>query len=619
MRNTVTSSACAILIAVAFVSLAADGPDKSSSQPAAKNAAESDASKAIQATVDRSPVDLVIAPDDSWLVTVNQTSHTASLVRTSDGQVLDEVPVGERPAAAALCPDGQRVLVSGMYSGDVTLLEVAGERLHKVATIHVGFLPVGIAVSADGKSAYVAQSATEQVAVVDLQKQSVVAHIDVGRWPRYLALSPDGSRLAVGVSGDRGVAVVDTATKTLLYQVNKFKGLNVGHMQISSDNLYVYFPWMHYGENVPSPGNIRRGWVLGNRVARVRLDGPALREAISLDKEGHAVGDAHGLAISSDEQRMIVTAAGSHEVLVFRLAELPYSKVGGTEHIDPALLADPNRFSRITVGGRPMGVRIGSDNKTAYVANYLENSVQVIDLDSREMTRAIPLGSAPEPTLARRGEAIFYDAQRSFDQWYSCHSCHYEGGTSSEVMDTLNDGSQYTFKTVLPLYNVHHTPPWTWHGWQTSLDEAMRKSITQTMIGSEPTQEDVDALVEFIKSLELPPNPFHQPDGTLTPAAERGKLVFESDRAGCANCHVGPHLADGENHDVGLGKPQDRYKGFNTPSLLGVYAKVRLLHDGRARTLDDLLTGPHNPSIISGQGELSDDERRDLIEYLKSL
>jgi YVTN family beta-propeller protein len=619
MRTNVTMSACAILIAAAFVSLAADGPSKPSNEPALKNAAAPDATAVKRAAVDRSPVDLVLAPDDTWLVTVNQTSNTASLVRTSDGQVLDEVPVGQRPAAVALCPDGRRVLISGMNSGEVTMLEVAGERLRPIATIHVGFLPVGIAVTADGRTAYVALSAVEQVAVLDLEQQTVTAHIEVGRWPRYLALSPDGSRLAVGVSGDRGVAVVDTATRTLLYQVNKFKGLNVGHMQISSDGLYAYFPWMHYGENVPSTGNIRRGWVLGNRVARVRLDGLALREAISLDKEGHAVGDAHGLAISADEQRMIVTAAGTHEVLVFRLSDLPYSKVGGTEHIDPKLLADPNRFSRITVGGRPMGVRIASDNKTAYVANYLENSVQVIDLETRELTRSIALGSAPEQTVVRRGEAIFYDAQRSFDQWYSCHSCHYDGGTSSEVMDTLNDGSQYTFKTVLSLYNVHHTPPWTWHGWQTSLEEATRTSITQTMIGREPTQEDVGALVEFIKTLELPPNPFRQPDGTLTAAAERGKLVFESDRAGCANCHNGPHFTDGDNHPVGLVKSQDRYKSFNTPSLLGVYGKVRLLHDGRARTLDDLLTGPHNPSKVTGQGELTDDERRDLIEYLKSL
>src|SRR5712691_8014540 len=74
---------------------------------------------------DRSPVDLVLGPNDAWLATVNQTSDTVSLVRTSDGRVLDEVSVGHHPVGIAVGPDGCTLLVSGHYSGEVTLLEVA--------------------------------------------------------------------------------------------------------------------------------------------------------------------------------------------------------------------------------------------------------------------------------------------------------------------------------------------------------------------------------------------------------------------------------------------------------------------------------------------------------------
>ena len=77
--------------------------------------------------------------------------------------------------------------------------------------------------------------------------------------------------------------------------------------------------------------------------------------------------------------------------------------------------------------------------------------MQVVDLEERQVTRTIELGGPVQTSLARRGEAIFYDGQRSLDQWYSCHSCHYEGGTNATVMDTLNDGSNDTFKTVLSL------------------------------------------------------------------------------------------------------------------------------------------------------------------------
>jgi YVTN family beta-propeller protein len=390
-------------------------------------------------------------------------------------------------------------------------------------------------------------------------------------------------------------------------------------MQASRDNLHVYFPWIVYRRNPITTGNIRLGWVLASRLARIRLDGPARREAISLDPPGEAVADPHGLALTSDEKWITVAASGSQELLVYRNEDLPYKDYGGTDHIEPELLADKDRFYRIALGGRPMGVRIAPDNRTVYVANYIDNTVQVVDLGERKLVRTIELGGAAEPSQVRRGEAIFFDGKRSLDQWYSCHSCHYDGGSNADVIDTLNDGTRNTFKTVLPLYNLDKTAPWTWHGWQQDLEAAMRKSLTETMLGREPTDDDVAALTAYMAALEPPPNPFRGPDGEISEAAQRGKLVFESETAGCVNCHNGPYFTDGEVHDVGLSSRGDRYSGFNTPSLVGVYAKVRLLHDGRARSLDDVLTGDHDPAKVTGLGKLTDDERRDLIEYLKTL
>ena len=115
------------------------------------------------------------------------------------------------------------------------------------------------------------------------------------------------------------------------------------------------------------------------------------------------------------------------------------------------------------------------------------------------------------------------------------------------------------------------------------------------------------------------PNPFLNADGSLTEAAERGKTVFHSSKAGCASCHRGEHFTDGEIHDVGLGSDKDRYEGFNTPTLRGVFRKVRLLHDGRSKSLHDLLTEDHAPEKVTGEGKLNESELEDLIAYLRSL
>ena len=566
----------------------------------------------------RSPVDLAINITEGWAVTANQSSHSVSLVSLREGVVWDEVRVGDRPVGVTLGPLGRRVYVGCSYSGNLHVLEVSKKKLVPVAVIHTGWQPHDVAISPDNKRAYVALYAANQVGVIDLQQGKLVETVDVGRWPRYLGLSPDGKRLAVGASGDGGVSVVDTVTKKMI-SLQRFVAINVGHMQVSKDGQYAYFPWMFYHHNPVTKTNIQRGWVLASRLGRVRLDKPGRRESFSLDVRGEAVGDPHGLALSPQEDRIVLAASGSHELLVYRQPGLPFQEYGDTDHLIPALQRDQNRFYRIPVGGRPMGMQFGAQNHIVYVANYLHNAIQIVDLDKRQLVGQIKLGKTPVLTAARRGEVIFHDAQRSLDQWYSCHSCHYEGGINSERMDTFNDGTAFTFKTVLPLYAVEQTAPWTWHGWQTDLTAAMRKSITSTMLGKEPSEQDVTDLLSYLKTLQPPPNPYRQRDGSLSPAAKRGQTVFMSSQAGCASCHKGPHFTDGQIHDLGLGEEKDKYQGFNTPTLSGVYRKVRLMHHGRAKTLQQVLSEYHAPQDVGGSGQLSEQQLADLIAYLKSL
>ncbi len=539
-------------------------------------------------------------------------------MRVSDGQVLSEVPCGIHPTAIAIHGD-RWVLVSGSYSGDVTLLAVVEERLQEVARFEVGYEPHGIAISPDGSQAFVALAAGAQVAQLDLVRRQVVRRIPVKRWPRYLALTPDGKRLAVGCSGDERVVVVDTSSGEVLYERRLIASVNMGHMQCSADGKYVYFPWMVYRQFPISRLNITQGWVLASRIARVDMTESKPYEKFSLDPRGQAIADPHGIALSPDGSRLVATAAGTHELLLYRLSALPFRDFGATtDHIDRRLLQDKDAFDRLPLGGRPMAVRYAADGKTVYVANYLRNSVQVVDTSAKAIVSEFSLGGAAEPSLARRGAAIFYDGERSLAQWYSCHSCHYNGGTNSRAMDTLNDGSEFTPKTVLPLYDLAKTSPWTWHGWQEDLDAAMQKSLTVTMQGKPPAGDDTEALLAFIKQLQRPPNPYRQ-DASLQAAIARGEKVFQSGKAGCAQCHQGPYYTDGKIHDVGLGSDKDQYEGYNTPSLTGAHRKVRWLHHGRAKTLESVLTKYHAPQDVAGEGELTEQELADLIAYLRSL
>src|SRR5262249_55811547 len=221
------------------------------------------------------------------------------------------------------------------------------------------------------------------------------------------------------------------------------------------------------------------------------------------------------------------------------------------------------------------------------------------------------------PGPARQGEALFYDAGRSHNQWFSCHTCHVDGHTCGLNFDTLNDDSYGNAKLTPSLRGVTRTGPWTWHGWQKDLGAAIKKSYTETMFGPEPTAAEVKAVLAFLATLDHPPNPNLGADGKPNAAARRGGALFEG-KARCARCHHGPEYTSEGTYDVKLEPDGSPYSRWNPPSLRGLWERGPYLHDGRARTLEELLAGPHAPEKLGGRA-LTPAERRGLVAVLDGL
>jgi DNA-binding beta-propeller fold protein YncE len=523
--------------------------------------------------------------------------------------------------------DGTRGAVAHWYGYDLAVLDVGPDRLKVVGRVEVGPEPRGVAIAADGTTAFVAVGASNEVVRIDLDAMKVTGRLPVGREPRGLTLSPDGTLLLVGNARSQDVSVIATGP----WRVERtlpIEGDNLRQVAVSADGRTGYIANMTNKKFATTANNIDIGWVLGQRLTQVALDGSETFATLSLDPRGAATADAHGVAVGRDGRFLAVGCGGTHEVIILRAdaRPLPWRTGSSRDLIPPELLRGDGRFRRVPLGGRPTELAFAADGTTLYVANYLEDAVQVVDAESAVLARTIPLGGPKELSLVRRGEVLFHDASRSFNQWYSCNTCHSDGHTNGLDFDTLNDGRQdlstahkRSRKKVPTLRGVARTGPWTWHGWQASLDDAMIESFTKSMQGRRPSREEVEAIVAFLGTLDFPRNPHRNPDGSLSPAAARGEAVYRSAKAACNTCHGGPELTDGKIHVAGLEERDDAYKGYNPPSLRGVYDKDPYLHDGRSRTLRDTLAGPHNPDDVTGLGTLSDAELDDLIAYVKSL
>jgi len=560
--------------------------------------------------VDRSPHGLALSADGRWALTANAGSHSVSLVELDSRKIAAEVAVGKRPFAIAW--SGRRAVVTNLRDDSVTVLDVEPPRLEFAGDVSVGDEPRGVAI--DGDRAFVALSGDDAIAVVDLAARKVVARAAVGDEPWHVALTPDRRRLAVTCALSMDVRVLDAAKLEPLHTV-RMRGHNLRQVAVSPDGAWAYACNIAERGAGTTKQNIDRGWVLGNRLSRVPLreDGP--REAIAIDVRGEASADADGVAVSPDGQQLAVACGGSHELLLLR-QPLPFVATGGPgDHIDPALRRDAKRFRRVVLGGRPVAAAFTPDGRSVVVTNHLRNLLQVVDVEKGEVARLIYLGGAEmaERSPARRGEWAFYDASRSFHQWYSCHTCHTDGHTNGASFDTLNDGAYGSAKKTLSLRGIARTAPYTWHGWQKELSAAVEHSLTTTLQGDPPKKEDVDALVAFLSTLDFaPPRPAADAE-----AVKRGEAVFKA--KGCAACHAPPDYTTALVHEVGLEDAKDKYRGFNPPPLRGVGTRGPWLHDGRAKSLEEVLQKHHAPSRVTGKEDLTDAELRDLVAFLKSI
>jgi YVTN family beta-propeller protein len=66
----------------------------------------------------------------------------------------------------AVSPDGRRAYVTNNASNTVSVIDTGGGAV--TATIPVGARPVGVAVSPDGRHAYITNAASDTVSVIDL-------------------------------------------------------------------------------------------------------------------------------------------------------------------------------------------------------------------------------------------------------------------------------------------------------------------------------------------------------------------------------------------------------------------------------------------------------------------
>ncbi|MFV8131986.1 beta-propeller fold lactonase family protein [Streptomyces syringium] len=137
------------------------------------------------------PIAVAFDPAGEVIHVVSQTSGLLTAVRAD---TLDHtaVPLEGVPAGVVFGPDGHHSYVTDQATGRLTVVRAAP---HKSACIPAGegSKPVHVAVSPDGTWAYAADSASDKVAVLDLDGLAPLAPVPLGatHQPWGVAVAPD--------------------------------------------------------------------------------------------------------------------------------------------------------------------------------------------------------------------------------------------------------------------------------------------------------------------------------------------------------------------------------------------------------------------------------------------
>ncbi len=594
---------------------------------------------------------LALSEKGQLLLVANPESNSVTLIDTAGRFVVKEIAVGSDPRSVAVDDRQRRAFVANKGSNSVSVLDLAVQET--IQEIAVGDRPVGVALSPDGRILAVTESGADQVRFIETGTLIVLASVPVADRPYGLCFTPDGRALLVShllsgqltvlpvrpyrthlpliLAGQEPAPVQDVELAQHGHQAWPYPAFTINTLpNVAPAPSVVLNP---AGTRAYLPQTMANGQGLNTRFDRTVFPKVSVinletwshqsSEHVPLPETDQPVGLPWDVDVSPDGSELWVVNAASNDVSIVDIS-------------NPAI---PRRKAHVKVGDNPRSILLSPDGETAYVNNSLAGTVSIIDTGTYTVTGVITSTNIPLPPLLLNGKRLFHSSARpelARAAWIACNSCHIEGELDGRTWQLQFTGPvppgepAVLTRNTTSLLGMIETYPLRWSAeWDESADSEFAIRFEQFGEGlidgsmhpplGTPNQgrsPELDSLAAFIDSLVLPAR-----SHVLTPAEQRGQIIFESAGTGCATCHPPPLYTNRNQYDVGTADAPGEYLGpaIDTPTLRFLYDSAPYLHDGRALTLLDVLTTYNLNGRHGTTSHLTSLELADLISFLMVL
>lgn len=557
------------------------------------------------------PGQLLVAQDGTIYAAVRGAAEIVALRLVKNGSFREVArrATGHEPYGLA-ARQGAILLTS---IGDTRLETYAANDLAPGAVAPLPRDPRGVVVTLNGAKAFVAHATGSTLSVIDLGSASPAPRaitMDLLEHRRDFGMKHAQKPMAP-MRGPHGFMipskVFDPPAVAISMTRNATQGFGLAQI---GDELFVPESLVLTGDkNLISTGyGSTEASTLGSNVpyvARIAVDDEKPRaQHFSGPSDRVCFEKSHECllprAVATDGKKAYVACLDSDEVLVVDPKVDVEHYGGGCEK------AIQGRV-RLKVE-RPSGVAVDRDREEVVAFSVFTRKLSIARTHGLEdaVSIALPRVGTPPSEQVILGRNLFHETRdaRISGDGRACASCHVDGREDGMIWPTPKG----TRQTPMLAGRLEGTGPFGWHGEHATLPIHITETI-KNLGGKGLPPESVEALGAYAASMKVPVR-----RASANDAVARGKEIFESSDAECASCHVEKtRFTDGEAHALAHGKEPR----FDTPSLHFVGLTAPYFHDGRFKTLEELID--KCDGTMGNTKQLSSNDRQALAAFLRTL